>query len=172
MKPMQCTAMQCRIPTKDGAKRALSLLFALSTVYWNKSAYLYYKFKSSFKNHLWKNVYIFAILYPSNTNSITGIVLTYLQSRVTLGHAKNGGVGNFPLLAEKDLDNFAVLKHILFRTLTRKERVERKWKWKLIFFLSFFLSGSSLFPEFFFLVRPYVRDCKTMLGQILLQPWI
>ena len=63
-------------------------------------------------------------MYPSNANSITGIVLTYLQSRVTLGHAKNGGVGNFPLLAEKDLDNFAVLKHILFRTLTKKERAK------------------------------------------------
>ena len=90
-------------------------------------------------------------MYPSNTNSITGIVLT---SRVTFGHAKNGGVRNFPLLAEKDLDNFAVLKPILFRTLTKKKRVERKWKWKLIFFLSFFLSGTSLFPDFFPLVRP------------------
>ena len=45
--------------------------------------------------------------------------------RHVIGHAKNGGVGNFPLLAEKDLDNFAVLKPILFRTLTKKKRVER-----------------------------------------------
>ena len=84
-------------------------------------------------------------------------MLTYLQSRVTLGHAKNGGVGNFPLLAEKDLDNFAVLKPILFRTLTKKRRFERKWKWKLIFFLSFFSVRVKFVSRFFFLVRPYVR---------------
>ena len=51
-------------------------------------------------------------------------MITYLQSRVKLGHAKNGGVENFPLLAEKDLDNFAVLKPILFRTLTKRKLKE------------------------------------------------
>ena len=47
-----------------------------------------------------------------------------------------------------------ILKPKLFRTLTKKGRVERKWKWKLIFSFLFFCHGQVCFP-IFFLVRPY-----------------